>query len=89
MKKLISLVLSLVLFSGMVYAKTYEVTVDDTIAVYFEQSLDADITPEVWLSLQAVNSADRIISNEYIEKMVTDKSREDKITEIEKIVEPK
>ena len=89
MKKLIGFVLSLVLFSGIAHAKTYEVVVDDTVAVYFEQSLDADITPEVWLSLQAVNSADRIISNEYIEKMVTDKSREDKITEIEKIVEPK
>ena len=89
MKKLIGLVLSLVLFSGMVYAKTYEVVVDDTVAVYFEQSLDKDITPEVWLGLQAINSADRIIANEYIKKMITDKSRTEKITEIEKAVEPK
>jgi len=44
--KILSLLLGLSLFIGVASAKEYTVVVEDTIAEYFEKSLDKDITPE-------------------------------------------
>ena len=82
MKKIIATVLCGILLQGVALAKSYTVIVSDEIVPYFEKSLDKDITPERWLSLQAINEADQQIDKEY--NSTLKKTRDDKITELKK-----
>jgi len=57
----------------MAFGETYTVTVDDKYAPYFEASLDKDITPEAWLTAQAINNADMEIDRQYRGKEAKDR----------------
>lgn len=68
-----------------VFAKEYKVEVDEKIVPYFEKAFVGEkVTPSEWLNMQAVNLADRGINQAYIKKIVEDKTRRQKIAEIEK-----
>jgi len=83
--KRLALGIVLLMICSVGFAKDYTVTVDDKYVEYFEKAFaNEDFTPAEWLAMQAINLADQVINKEYLQKTVTDKTRDEKIAEIEK-----
>jgi len=84
MKKFI-LVLTLLLICSVSFAKEYRVTLDDKYVPYFEKQFEGETcTPEEWLEAQMLNEADKEINRDLLKQAVWSKTRDEKISEIEK-----
>ena len=83
MKNLTIAIILTLLISSVCLAKEYKVELDDKYVVYFEEAfIKEDFTPEEWLSMQALNLADQSINQDYIQKNITGKTRDQKISDI-------
>lgn len=88
MKKVILVLIGLAIVFTLAttcLAKQYVVVVDDKYVEYFEKAFVSEkVTPSEWLGMQALNLADQIINQEYVNKTMTNKTRDEKIDAIKK-----